>query len=125
MTVEETLIFWGGIHSLLFAVFHMLFWRLFRWKKELPKMHWSNQAILQIANVQLIWVFVVVGLVSVTLTDELVSTALGAAIRLGMVGFWLIRTVQQFIFLRKNHWAVHLLTFLFFLGTCLYGFTLF
>jgi len=125
MTVEETLIFWGGVHSLLFAVFHMLFWRLFNWKKELPKMHWSNQAILQIANVQLIWIFVVVGLVSVTLTDELLSTALGAAIRFGMAGFWLIRTVQQFIFLRKNHWAVHLLTFLFFLGTCLYAFTLF
>jgi hypothetical protein len=40
--------------------------------------------------------------------------------------FWLGRFVEQFVFLRKiNHWAVHVLTGLFLLGSVLFALPIF
>ncbi|MEQ1512276.1 MAG: hypothetical protein ABL934_06295 [Lysobacteraceae bacterium] len=110
-----------GLHSFGFAAFHVAFWTLFRWPKTLASTTSANRAILQIANIQLIWVFLCVGGLCLLFPDPLIQTALGRAVMLGMSGFWAVRLIQQFVFLRMNHPLVHALSVLFALGAVLFA----
>ncbi len=49
----------GGVYNLLLALSHMGFWRLFRWKEELPKMSFINRGVIQLLNIHLTIVFLV------------------------------------------------------------------
>jgi len=91
-----------GFYNLLFAVFHLLFWRLFKWNKEVQKLSFANRGIIQILNIQIIYYFVAVAIVCFCFTNELLTTNLGKFFLLGNSLFWAIRLVQQYIFLRKN-----------------------
>jgi hypothetical protein len=113
-----------AVHSFGFAAFHALFWRTFGWPETLRETTAANRAILQIANVQLIWVFVAVGALCLTFPSELAHTPLGRAALAGMALFWLIRLVCQFVWLRVNDPLVHTLSALFFAGAVLFGFPL-
>jgi hypothetical protein len=108
-------------HSFALAVFHLGFWRLFRWREELPRMSPANCAILPILNLRLIYLFLGVGTLCLAFPRELVQTALGRAILLGMAGFWLGRLVEQFVFLRVNRALVHALSLVFALGALLFA----
>ncbi len=52
-----------GFYNLLFAVFHLLFWRLFKWNKEVQKLSFTNCRIIQILNIQIIYYFVALAIV--------------------------------------------------------------
>lgn len=114
--LAKILILLGGAHALGFAVFHLYFWKIFAWKTELPKLHFSNQAILQILNIRLIYVFLLMAMLCFFFTRTLYETSLGRFLLLGFALFWLGRTLEQFVFLRINHYSVHILTALFILG---------
>ena len=118
---DSVLLLLCGLHSLGFAAFHITFWALFRWPKTLASTTLANRAILQIANVQLIWVFLCIGGLCLRFPDALIHTALGRAVMLGMSGFWLLRLIQQFVFLRVKHPLVHGLSVLFALGAALFA----
>ncbi len=120
MTDDTTLLL-CGLHSLGFAAFHTAFWALFRWPKTLASTTLANRAILQIANVQLIWVFLCIGGLCLRFPDALIQTPLGRAVMLGMSGFWFLRLIQQFVFLRVKHPLVHVLSVLFALGAALFA----
>lgn len=121
MQIAEWLLRIGGLHCLAFAVFHLAFWRLFRWKHELAKLGTANRAIMQILNLRLVYVFLGMGLLSLAFTRELLDTRLGHVVLAFMALFWLGRSVEQLVFLRINDWRVHLLTALFVLGAVLYA----
>ena len=53
--------------------------------------------------------------------DALIHSALGRALMLDMSGFWVLRLIQQFVFLRVDHPLVHLLSMLFALGAALFA----
>jgi len=108
-----------GIHATAFAIFHVLFWKLFRWKTGLHQVSKINKAILPILNVQLIYIFVVTAIVCFVFTSELVTTNPGRFFLVAVSFFWIIRFIQQFIFLRINHWMTHALSVLFALGSIL------
>ena len=114
-----------ALHSFAFAVFHLAFWKLFRWPETLQGTTLANRAIIQIANVQLVWVFLLVGALCLLFPDELATTPLGRALLAGMSLFWLIRLAGQFVWLRENHWLAHLLSVLFALGAVLFALPLF
>lgn len=118
---NDSILMLCGLHSFGFAAFHLAFWSLFRWPKTLESTTLANRAILQIANIQLIWVFLCVGGVCLRFPDALIETALGRAVMLGMSGFWIVRLIQQFVFLRMHHPLVHALTALFVLGAFLFA----
>ena len=118
---DDTILMLCGLHSLGFAAFHLAFWALFRWPKTLASTTLANRAILQIANVQLIWVFLCIGGLCLRFPDALIHTALGRALMLGMSGFWVLRLFQQFVFLRVDHSLVHVLSMLFALGAVLFA----
>nr|WP_255699021.1 hypothetical protein [Luteimonas sp. Y-2-2-4F] len=112
-------------HSAAFGAFHLLFWRLFDWKRELPKLRPANRAIVQILNLRLTYVFFAVAALCLLYPDELVATPLGRAMLAVMALFWLGRAIEQVVFLRRlRHPAVHALTALFLLGAALFAWPL-
>lgn len=120
-----TLLFLCALHSIGFALFHLGFWRLFGWPRTLQATTLPNRAIVQIANVQLVWVFAGVGLLCLLFPDELAGTSLGRALLGGMAAFWLIRLAGQFVWLRLRHPLVHVLSVLFAVGALLFAAPLF
>lgn len=110
-----------ALHSFGFALFHLGFWRLFDWPRTLGSTTRSNRAIIQIANLQLAWVFAAVGLLCLLYPAELVATPPGRAVLAGMAVFWLIRLAAQFVWLRIHHPLVHALTVLFACGVLLFA----
>lgn len=118
---DHTVLLLCALHSYGFALFHAGFWRLFGWPRSLRGTSAANRAILQIANVQLIWVFAGIGTLCLLYPGALAGTPLGRAVLAGMAVFWAVRLVGQFVWLRINHPLVHGLTVLFALGAVLFA----
>lgn len=112
-----------GLHSAAFALFHLGFWRLFDWPRTLQATTRANRAITQIANAQLVWVFGAVTLLCFTRSGELAGTPLGRVMLAGMAGFWWLRLILQFVWLRLRHPLVHVLSVAFLVGALLFTVT--
>jgi len=110
-----------GLYSLGFAVFHTQFWRLFDWHNDLAKLTPQNRGITQVLNSRMIYFFLFVSAGCFFFTEELATTTLGHFFLIGMSLFWLGRTIDQFVFLKIDHPMVHLLTYIFILGTILFA----
>jgi len=121
----KTIVYICGIYSLAFAFFHIGFWKIFKWNDDLRKLTFANRGITQILNVQIIYYFLFVTFLCIAFPTELSSTKLGNAFLLSCSLFWLIRTIQQFIFLKKNNYIINILTVLFIAGTVLFALPVF
>ena len=110
----ETLVAAGGLFSGAFAVFHLFFWKLFRWRSELAKLSSLNRAVVQVLNLCLTFVFVVFAYISLVHASELVASELGRSLLLLIAAFWYLRAVEQIFFfgLRKPLSVVFLVLFL-------------
>jgi len=94
----KNLIYIGGIYCLVFAIFHLAFWKLFDWKNDLPKLKSVNRGVIQVLNLRLTYVFIVVAFISFFFAEDLINTKLGNVI-LGAVSlFALMRAIEQLIF---------------------------
>ena len=116
-----TIIFLCGLYSFGLALFHISFWKIFHWKNDLKKISFSNQAIIQILNVQIIFYFLFVAAACFLFPSDLISTKIGRFFMAGNALFWAVRTFQQFIFLRVNNYKIHVLTFVFLVGFILFA----
>jgi hypothetical protein len=116
----ETLIQIGGAFALAFAVFHLLFWKLFRWKTELAKLNALNRAVMQVLNLCLTFAFVIFAYISFAHASELVAPGLGRTLLLLIAAFWYFRAVLQIVFFGLRR----LISILFF-ATFLVGGTLY
>jgi hypothetical protein len=96
--MAETFIVVNGILWIGFALFHAMFWKIFDWKNELPRLSPPNRMIVQASNVILIYIFIVLGIVYVAYAGEISTSALGHVLLLAALGFWVLRTVLQFVF---------------------------
>ena len=94
----KTLIYIGGFYCAAFAVFHLAFWRLFDWKRELPKLNAINRGVLQVLNLRLTYLFFVVAFMCFFLTQDLLTTRLGQVLLGATSLFCLMRAVEQLIF---------------------------
>ena len=117
----KTVIFICGLYSVAFAIFHIFFWKLFHWKKELSRLSFANKAIVQILNTRIIYFFLFVAFICFTYPDELTNTNLGKAFLAGTSVFWLGRTIEQFIFLKVSNRYVHVLTIILIAGAVLFA----
>ena len=122
---DQLMIYLCGVYTLGFAIFHTQFWKLFDWKNDLDNLKPYNKAIMQIANLRLIYFFIFAAAVCFIFPKELPSTSLGRFFLAGMSLFWLGRAIEQFIFLRIDHKMVSLLTYLFILGAIMFAIPLF
>ena len=119
--MQRTLLLVGGCYSLAFAVFHLLFWRIFKWNTELKQLSFLNRAIMQVLNLCLIWVFVIFGYVSLFHADGLLSTSLGHSLLVLIALFWLFRAIEQIIFFRLKIWGSWAFLAVFLIGVLLYA----
>lgn len=120
----KNLIYLGGFYCLAFAVFHLAFWKIFGWKKELPKLAPVNRGVMQVLNLRLTYVFLVVAFISFFYADELLTTSLGKAILAATSLFALMRAAEQLIFWKiEKIGAVFFVLFL--IGAGIYAIPLF
>ncbi len=94
----KTLISIGGFFGLGFFIFHIFFWRLFDWQKDLKSLTSINRGVMQVLNLCLMICFVIFAYVSIFHADELLATGLGKTILFGIAGFWFLRALMQPIF---------------------------
>lgn len=93
------------VGNLAFLAFHLAFWRLFRWREELARLHWTNRAIMQVLNLRLIYVFGLFAALQACFAEALLMTALGRFLQAGIALFWTLRAAEQVIFFRLRHFA--------------------
>lgn len=117
----KTLIIIGGFLWLAVFVFHVLFWKLFKWKQELIKLSDVNRAVMQVLNLCLMWVFLIFAYVSIFHTDELLTTGLGKSVLIGMVLFGIFRSVEQVIFFNLKDIRSKFVLFVAMIGTAIYA----
>ena len=116
----EPMVMAAGIYNLAFAGFHLAFWRLFVWRREIARMSPVNAAILQVLNLCLTLVFVLAGAVCLLYSGDLVGTDLGHFLLFAMSGFWLFRLVLQPMYFGLGHPASRLIAVVFAAGTVLH-----
>jgi hypothetical protein len=121
----KTVIFLCGLYNIGFALFHISFWKLFYWDSDLKKLSFANKAVMQILNIQIIYYFIFVAFICLCYPIELLTTNFGYIFLGGTSLYWFIRTIQQFIYLLVNNFKIHLLTFIFAIGTILFALPLF
>jgi hypothetical protein len=111
----ELLLKLGGLYNLAFAIFHILFWKIFKWDSELVKLGFLNRAIMQVLNLCLTFCFLLFSYLSFFHITELLTTGLGNAILAGIAVFWLLRAIEQIVFFKVRYWG-SILFFLVFIG---------
>jgi hypothetical protein len=87
----------------------------------IKKLSFANKGIMQILNVQVSYYFLFTAIICFIFPEDLLFSRLGNWFMVGTSLFWLVRTVQQFVFLRVNHYKVHLLTLIFLIGAALFA----
>jgi hypothetical protein len=109
-------IYLGGALHVGWAVFHLLFPKIFKWKTALASMDELNSRIYQVINLCLTFYFAVVAYLSFRFAPELLQPGLGRKLCTIFGAFWLLRLGLQFRFFRAAH-PVSLILIVFFAFT--------
>jgi len=106
-------IYSGGILTLLMAVFHTLFVKLFKWKAEYDIISDVNRRIFHTIHLALLLLFFLIGALTLIFAREL-SECKGIALGLNVIFvlFWIWRTVWQ-VYYFKGKTMHYVLIFLF------------
>lgn len=116
----KIMIFIGGVFNLGFVIFHILFWRLFHWKKDLASLSFINRSVMQILNLCLTFVFLFMAYVSFFHCFDLIQTSLGRTLLFSISLFWFLRAIEQVVFFGIKNKVSIFLTLIFLLGSVIY-----
>ena len=119
---NETILYIGGIYNIAFIIFHLFFWKIFKWEKDLKRLSFTNGNILQILNLSLTFCFVIFAYLSFLYNHELISTPLGNIILKLIAFFWFFRALQQIYFFGIKNVISFLFVIGFLLGAVIYIF---
>ncbi len=114
----------GGALHLGWAVFHLLFPRVFAWQKSLAGLDPVNRGVMQVLNLCLTFYFCVAAYLSFFFAPELLAGPLGRKLIAAFTAFWLLRLGLQFRFFRAAHPVGVLLSLLFALTAGAYAYPL-
>lgn len=118
--LAEVSLFAGGIFNLGFTIFHLFFWKLFDWKKDLAALTPVNRSVMQILNLCLTFLIFVMSYVSLLLPQDMLTTNLGKSLLVAFALFWFFRSLEQiFVFEVKGRLSVAF-TLIFLLGSIFY-----
>jgi hypothetical protein len=120
----ESYIIIGGIYNLGLVIFHLLFWKIFNWKKGLRLLNSVDRNTIQVLNIFLTLVFFIFGYISIFHSSELISTKLGITLLGFFSFFWFLRAIAQIYFygIKSNFSKILFLVFI--LSSLLYTYPL-
>ncbi len=119
--MNETLIIAGGVYTVVLIIFHVLFWRIFKWPETLESLSYVNKATMQVLNISITFIFFIFAYVSFVHTQELLNTQLGNSLLVLISCLWLFRAVLQVIYYKLKHKVSVGFTAFFLTGALLYG----
>lgn len=103
MTIPLVSIYAGGMLSILIALFHTRFYRMFRWREDFGRMALLNRRVIYTIHLALLLLFFILGTLSLVYAGELSrSTGLALGINLLYASFWTWRLVWQFVYFKKR-----------------------
>ena len=111
--------FWLVLCAIYYSglvVFHLVFWKLFRWREDLASLTHVNRSVMQILNLRLTYVFLVMAFVLFAFQAEIMTTSLGQVLLIAFSIFWFMRSVDQFAFFGLRNWISNSLLVVFLIG---------
>jgi hypothetical protein len=93
-----------GVLLMLLSAIHLAFPKYFSWKQELSSLSLVNRQMMYVHTFFIALVILLIGILSFTLSEDLVTTALGKQISLGIGLFWGIRLYFQFFGYSSKLW---------------------
>ena len=85
-----------GAISIALSAIHLVFPRYLNWSKELKALSLINRQIMGVHTFFIGLIVFLIGLLCLSSADELLSSAFGKKISLGLAIFWLLRLLAQF-----------------------------
>ena len=89
--MRRILLYVGGTISLLFAIFHLLFWQFCNWQEELPRLSPDNSGIMQMLNVASMYMMLFAAFISFYLAKKKEFVFTEKAIIVFIAGYYLVR----------------------------------
>jgi hypothetical protein len=94
-------IYVGGVLTILLALFHGRFYRMFNWGADFKKIGLLNRRVLYTVHLALLLLFFIVGALSLIYAGELgASTGLAFGLNLLFSLFWIWRLVWQLYYFK-------------------------
>ena len=118
----ENVILFGGIYHIGFIIFHLFFWKIFKWDVTLRKLNSIDRSTIQVLNISLTFVFSIFAYLSLNFSFELTSTKLGLSILLFISLFWFFRAIQQVYFYGLKNRLSKMLFIIFIFGGIIYSY---
>jgi hypothetical protein len=94
----------AGILLILLAFIHISFPKYFNWKGELSTLSIINRQMMYFHMFFIALVVFLMGLLCLTSSKELLTSALGKRISLGLGIFWIVRLIVQFVGYSSKTW---------------------
>jgi hypothetical protein len=111
----------AGLFDLVLALFHLSFWRLFKWPQTLVLSGTLNRAVTQILNLAITYLFALSALICLLFPADLARTSLGHFWLIAMAIFWLARALVQPPFFGLRHPASLAIFGVFLLGAVIHA----
>jgi hypothetical protein len=109
-----------GVIFIILALLHGVFPKYFNWKKDLNPLSLINREMMYIHTFFIAFVVFLMGILCLTCSNDIVETALGKKLALGLCTFWTARFLIQFLGYSTELWrgkafetGVHILFSLF------------
>jgi hypothetical protein len=93
--MKETLLVIGGPTCIAWAIFHILFCKIFDWKNSLSSLSHQQRSIMYTLNIMIIYLLIVFVYLSIFQRSTLASSSLGKAVLIAIAFFFLIRAILQ------------------------------
>jgi hypothetical protein len=92
----------GGALTILLAIFHSRFYKVFHWAKDFEKVTLINRKIIYTIHLALLLIFFMIGTLSLICAKEL-SQSIGLALwfNLFYAVFWIWRLVWQILYFKR------------------------
>jgi len=93
-----------GFCLIVLGLVHAIFPRQFNWKQELSSLSIMNREMMYVHTFFIAFTLLLIGVLCLTSSKELVETALGKRISLGLGIFWIVRLYVQFFGYSSKTW---------------------
>jgi hypothetical protein len=93
-----------GYCLIVLGLIHAIFPKQFNWKQELSSLSIMNREMMYVHTFFIAFTLLLVGFLCLTSSTELIETAFGKRISLGLGIFWIVRLYIQFFGYSSKTW---------------------